>query len=340
MSGGNAVFRHSNTSIVSVAAVDAPIVMTSAEFDRRLAATYERLDVRPGLLESVAGIVERRWWPDDVSFSDAAAMAGREAIDRSGVDPSRIGLLVDTSVCRQNLEPSAAVAIHHELGLSTGCINFDLANACLGFINAMQLAASMIDSGLIEYALVVDGEGSRYTQETTIARLQRPETTVQDVFDEFATLTLGSGAAAMVLGRSDVHPDGHRLVQTQSRAGTEHHRLCIGTLDKMRTDTKGLLDAGLDLAEDAWGPLMDAEWRDADAYIIHQVSAVHTQLLCKRLNIEPERAPLTFPTRGNVGPAAVPMTLARHAEQLSPGDRVVCLGIGSGLNTAAVEIIW
>jgi 3-oxoacyl-[acyl-carrier-protein] synthase III len=63
-------------------------------------------------------------------------------------------------------------------------------------------------------------------------------------------------------------------------------------------------------------------------------------LLCKRLNIEPEKAPLTFPTRGNVGPASVPMTLAGHASSLSAGDRVLCLGIGSGLNTAAVELVW
>jgi 3-oxoacyl-[acyl-carrier-protein] synthase-3 len=340
MSGSNAVFRHSNTSIISVAAVHAPVVMTSAEFDARLAPTYDRLDIRAGLLESVAGIIERRWWPEGVSFSDAAAQAGRVALEESGVDPARIGLLVDTSVCRQNLEPSAAVAVHHELGLPASCINFDLANACLGFVNAMQLAATMIDAGNIEYALIVDGEGSRYTQETTLARLQRPETTVEDVFAEFATLTLGSGAAAMVLGPSDRHPEGHRMVRTESRAATQHHGLCIGTLDRMYTDTKGLLDAGLDLAEDAWGPAMDSEWRDMDAYILHQVSAVHTQLLCKRLNIEPEKAPLTFPTRGNVGPASVPMTLAGHASSLSAGDRVLCLGIGSGLNTAAVELVW
>jgi acyl-CoA:acyl-CoA alkyltransferase len=190
---GNTTFRHSATSVVSVAAVDAPIVVPSSQFDEVLAATYERLGLRAGLLEEVAGIVERRWWPEAVSFADAAAMAGEQAIEAAGVDRSRIGVLIDTSVCRAHLEPSAAVDVHHQLGLPSSCLNFDLANACLGFVNAMHLAATMIDSGQIELALVVDGEGSRHTQEVTLARLAREETTVEDVFAEFASLTLGSG---------------------------------------------------------------------------------------------------------------------------------------------------
>lgn len=72
--------RHANTAIVSVTAVDAPIVVTSA-IDEQLADTYARTGVRPGMLADVAGIVERRWWPTDVSFADAAAMAGAKAIE-------------------------------------------------------------------------------------------------------------------------------------------------------------------------------------------------------------------------------------------------------------------
>ena len=59
-------------------------------------------------------------------------------------------------------------------GSPPSCINFDLGNACLGFINAMHLASTAIDGGFIQYALIVDGEGSRHTQLATIARLQAP----------------------------------------------------------------------------------------------------------------------------------------------------------------------
>ena len=102
---GNATQRYANTTVLSVCGVDAPHVVTSAELDERLAATYRRVGLRPGLLENLAGITERRWWPRDVGFADAAAMAGAKALAEAGVDPARVGLLVDSSVSRAHLEP-------------------------------------------------------------------------------------------------------------------------------------------------------------------------------------------------------------------------------------------
>ena len=254
----------------------------------------------------------------------------------------RVGMLISTSVCKHHLEPSVACAVHHQLQLGPNCLNFDVGNACLGFINGMQIAAAAIDAGSIDYALIVDGEGSRYTQEATIERLQQPGTEAADVFAEFASLTLGSGAAAAVLCRLDEHPDAHRLVGGIARSGTEHHELCVGDLDRMTTDTHGLLVAGLDLAEAAWKHSgHDFDWEvGMDWYVIHQVSQVHTRLITERLGIDPEKAPLTFPHYGNVGPAAIPITLASVADRIEVGDRVLCMGIGSGLNTSFTEIVW
>ena len=338
----NSVFRHQHSGILSLAAIEAPRIVTSDWIDEQLAETYQRNGLRPGLLAGLAGIEERRWWDDDVSFTDAAAMAGRAAIEKAGIDPSKIGILISTSVCKENLEPSVACAVHHQLGLSTSCLNFDIANACLGFINAMHLAATMLDAGTVEYALIVDGEGSRYTQQTTLERLRNPNSTAGDVFAEFASLTLGSGAAAMVMARKNRHGDVHRLIGGVGRAGTEHNALCIGNLDRMTTDTHGLLVAGLDLAADAWeASKTDFDWTDGlDWYIFHQVSKVHTTMLCDRLAIDSSKVPLTFPKYGNVGPAAVPITLASVQDQIQSGQRVLCMGIGSGLNTSFSEILW
>lgn len=338
---GNAHYRFANTAVLSVAAVDAPVVVTSAQIDEWLAPTYDRLGLRPGMLENVAGIVERRWWPEDVTFADAAAMAGAKALAEAGVDPEAVGLLIDTSVCRDHLEPSAAVDVHQQLGLGSHAFNFDLSNACLGFVNGMQLAGMMIDAGQIDYALVVDGEGSRRTQETTIERLQGADTTAQDIYDNFATLTLGSGGAAMVLGRADEHTDGHRFVGGTARSATQHNNLCVGDINGMRTDTKGLLEAGLELSKVTWDAAAEHfDWQDLDCYVIHQISNVHTAAITATLGIEPSRAPLTFPRYGNIGPASVPFTLALQAPELVQGQRVGCLGIGSGLNAAVIEIAW
>ena len=339
--GGNATFRFADTAVLSVSIAEAPIVVTSAEIDEALADTYARLDVRPGLLEGLAGIVERRWWPEDVSFADAAAMAGVKALADAGVEADRIGLLIDTSVSRAHLEPSAAVDVHHQLGMPSHCLNFDLSNACLGFVNGMHLAGTMIDAGQIDYAIIVDGEGSRGLHERTIERLQRPETTAADIFENFASLTLGSGGAAMVLGRASEHPEGHRFVGGVSRAATQHHRICVGDMTQMRTDSRALLEAGLELSTELWQEAAESfDWSDLDCYVIHQVSSVHTKAITGALGIDPARVPMTFPRYGNIGPASIPFTLAQQVDDLRPGDRVGCLGIGSGLNASVIEIAW
>ena len=336
----NANFHFEDVAVVSLSAVEAPIVVASSEFDERLAPFYERTGMKPGLLESLAGISERRQWPEEVSFLEAATMAGEKALADLRVDRSRIGLLVDTSVSRARLEPSSAVTVHDYLGLSTSCMNFDLSSACLGFLNGMHFAGVMIDSGQIDYALIVDAEGSRELQENTIARLLAPDATVKDLFSNFASLTLGSGSTAMVLGRHSENPGSRRVIKGLFRADTVHHDLCVGSLNEMRTDASALLDAGCSLAKIAWDDAETSDWLDMDCYILHQVSRVHTAAIVEVLGIDIDKVPLTFPTFGNIGPAAIPFTLARVAESLDPGDRVLCLGIGSGLNAAVIELLW
>lgn len=337
----NLNFTFGDVGLVALEACEAPVVVTSAEVDERLAPFYERTDGRPGLLEGLAGIRQRRQWPADVSFTDAAAMAGERAIVASGVDRNRIGLLIDTSVCRTRLEPSSAVTVHDALGLPSTCLNFDLVNACLGFMNAMHLAGTMIDAGQIDYAVIVDGEGTREIYDNTISFLNERGTGLSDIIANFASLTLGSGSAAAVLGRHSENPGSHRLVRGFFHAATQHHRLCVGSLEGMTTDTRGLLDAGTELAKIAWDDAGAGDvWGGRDHYIFHQVSEVHTNAMIDVLGIDPERVPKIFPTHGNIGPAAVPITLASVADRLSPGDSVLCMGIGSGLNAGVIELLW
>jgi len=315
-------------------------VVTSAWIDEQLAETLERCGVRPGLLESVAGIIERRWWPEGMLFDEAAALAGAKALELAGVEPHEVDLLISTSVSKHHLEPSVACAVHHRLGLPATATNYDLGNACLGFVNAMTIAAMAIETGQARVVLIVDGEGSRQPQSATIERLRQSTATLTDVFDQFASLTLGSGAAAMVLGGQ--REGSHQLLGGISRAATNHHELCVGDLDTMRTDTAGLLEGGLELARVAFDDAITSgwQWKDCDRYVMHQVSAVHTTKLCELLGVDMSLVPLTYPKFGNMGPAAVPYTLSTIADEIGAGERVLLMGIGSGLNCAATELIW
>jgi acyl-CoA:acyl-CoA alkyltransferase len=145
-----------------------------------------------------------------------------------------------------------------------------------------------------------------------------------------------------VIGPADEHPGSHRILGGVSRAGTEHHGLCVGGHGGMFTDTKGLLDNGLELVLNAWHEAHSNgwNWSSMDRYVTHQVSSSYTNAIIKAVNLVRDRVPVTFPKWGNVGPASLPMTLAQEAQSLNPGDRVLCMGVGSGLNTTMMEIAW
>ena len=338
---GNATTTHRNVALLSVASRIAPRITTSEDIDARLAPALKRLRLPRGLLQRVAGVHERRNWDEGQRFDDEAISAGKRALSEAGIDPSQVGLLINTSVTRKHLEPSVAVRIHHGLGLPSSAINFDIANACLGFVNGMSLAAGLIDSGQIKYAIVIDGEDADEIQHNTIERLINSDLARSDFMSEFASLTLGSGAAAAVLGPADAHPEGHRLLGGVTRAATQFNDLCVGSVDGMFTNAKALLKGGLDLVFSAWKEAQrDWNWTSMDRYIIHQVSDVHTDSIIKATGMDRARVPLTYPRFGNVGPASIPITLAEESSKLDRGDRVLLMGVGSGLNTAMMELAW
>lgn len=337
--------RYTDVVISGLAHIDAPHVVTSDEIESQLARTMERLGVQAPLLEGLSGIGSRRVYDLGTLPSEVATAAGERALERSGVDRGEIGVLINTSVCRDFIEPSTASIVHGRMGLSTEAANFDLGNACLGFVNGMNVVSSMIEHGEIDHGLVVDGETSRFAMESTIARLASDDCDQATFREQFATLTLGSGAVAMVLSRAGEAEAGHRFLGGLGRASTAHWNLCTGQLHEMRTDTRGLLVAGLELAAQMWKDAASAfKWEtdSHDRYVLHQVSKVHTRGVCDTLGLEIERFPLIYPEHGNIGPAGVPTVLSKSAEDgtITPGDRVLLMGVGSGLNAALAEIVW
>jgi 3-oxoacyl-[acyl-carrier-protein] synthase-3 len=337
--------RFDSVHIARVEHVDAPVRVTSRELEERMGETLRRLKLPMGMLESLTGIVARRVWEEGQQPSDAATAAARKTLERADIDPSRVGALISTSVCRDFIEPSVASLVHARLGLSPSCVNFDLANACLGFLNGMEMVGNMIERGQIDYGLVVDGESSRFVVDSTIRRLNGPLTNHDDYRRNFATLTLGSGAAAMLLCRAELAPDAHRFVGGVTLAATEHNDLCRGQVDGMETNTKGLLDAGVALAGRTFA-LGKAElgWTSEklDELVLHQVSKTHTEKLAGALELDLDKVLRTYPEFGNVGPAAVPIALSKASEsgRLDRGKRVSLMGIGSGLNCYMAEVVW
>jgi 3-oxoacyl-[acyl-carrier-protein] synthase-3 len=339
-----------NVVIETIAYELPPHRVTSAELEDQVGDTMDRLGVPRGRLEELAGIRERRFWDAGMTPSAAGARAARAAIEKTGIDPSEIGCIINASITRDYIEPATSVFVHAALGLSPSCINYDVSNACLGFITGIMNVGLMIETGLIRYGLVVSGDNARDVVEATIRRLQSPDIDMPTFRDNFATLTLGSSAVAAILCHRDLSRSGtgHAVNGFVTRAATAYNRLCVadhsGT--QMKTDAATLLTAGVALAKEAW---QEAErelpdWSDASiaGYAPHQVGSRHCAALAHSLALTPSKMFLNFMSLGNIGPAAVPVSLAQAAEtgHVRPGDHVALMGIGSGLNCSLMSATW
>lgn len=328
-----------------------PREVTSVELEERLSPVYQRLKLPPGRLELMSGIRARRFWQPGTRPSEAAALAGRKAIVASGVDPGEIDCLLFTSVCRDMMEPATATFVHRTLGISRECQVFDISNACLGFLNGMIVLANMIEMGQVRRGLIVAGETAEGLVESTIRHLLEAKSlTRKSIKPLFASLTIGSGAVALVMEDRRLRDTGHYLAGSACQANTTYNDLCQGGQNAeqgtlMSTDSEVLLEKGVATAARCWERFLQKlawEKESIDRFFCHQVGRAHAQLLFQTLALDPARNFETLAALGNVGSVSAPITMALGIEQgfLRPGERAALLGIGSGINSLMLGIEW
>ncbi|MGK2943262.1 MAG: 3-oxoacyl-ACP synthase III, partial [Desulfuromonadales bacterium] len=190
--------RYSRVYIESVGYELAPIVVTSTELENRLKPMYEALHIPLGQLEALTGIRERRWWKPNTSISEGAIAAAKKALRERKISPVDIGAVVYAGVCREHFEPATACQVASALGVQGNVAVYDTSNACLGVLNGVLDIANRIELGQIRAGLVIACESSREINETMIQQmLDNP--TMENFTKSLATLTGGSGAAAVLL---------------------------------------------------------------------------------------------------------------------------------------------
>ncbi len=330
-------------------------IVTSTEIERELGPIYERFGLHEGRLELMTGIRERRFWGEGTVPSDASTKAGRAALKASNVSPDDIECLIHTSVSRDFLEPATASVVHHRLSLSPKALVYDISNACLGFLNGMISLANMIELGQVKRGLIVAGESSRNLVRTTIDQLLKAKTPSRQEFKTaFASLTIGSGAVALVMTHDSVAEVDHRLLGGVAATATEHNDLCRGSADtgfgssaemSMQTCAETLLAKGCALAQPAWRALKQAlGWNDGqpDRTYCHQVGSAHRDQLYEALDLDAKDDFSTFEFLGNVGSVSLPLTMAMGIERdpPAPGEEIAMLGIGSGLTSVMLGVRW
>ncbi len=330
-------------------------VVTSAEIEKSLAPLYNRLKLPRGRLELMSGIRERRFWEKGVLPSEVATVAGKKAIAQSAVAPEQIGCLISASVCRDFLEPSTASVIHHNLQLRGDAFVFDVSNACLGVLNGMAIIANMIEQNQILAGLVVAGEnGGPLVNNTIETLLARKDISRAEIKSSFASLTIGSSAAAVVLAHEKIAKQRHRLVGGVSMVETQFNQLCRGNDDGgaggewsplMETDAETLMREGCRLAGKTWARTREVlGWSNEmiSRVFCHQVGKSHRKLMYESVGLNPAKDFSTLEFLGNTGAASLPTTLAMGIEKnaLQAGDKAALLGIGSGLNCLMMGVEW
>jgi len=331
-------------------------VITSLSLEESLAPVYDKLNLVFGRLEMMTGIRERRFWDNGMPPSQTSAIAAEKAIANAEIDKADIECLLHTSLSRDFLEPATAFLVHDSLGLPPTATIFDISNACLGFANGMVTLANMIELGQVKAGIVVASESSRHINDVTIDEiLQDPNMTKAKLKLAFASLTLGSGAIAVVLTHSSISKSGHKVLGGVIRTASQHNGLCRIENDtyffdpnsrpSMRTDFQGVLKNGLILAEETWKAMKkELRWHnsDVDKVFCHQVSVVHQDLLFDTLMLDESKGFSSVEYLGNIGPVSLPITLAIAIDDghLNAGDKVTMLGIGSGLACIMLGVEW
>ncbi len=321
------------------------VVLPTAEIEDQLRPLYRKLGFKPGWVEAVTGISERRLWAPGVTAISAATDAARQALAEAGVSAAEVQAVVSCSVYKGRLEPSIACEVQGALGVGQHALNFDVGNACLGFLTGLQVVANMIALGQIDVGLVVSGEDAAPVLDATVARLHAPDADIHLFKDNLATLTLGSAAAAVVLVSARRARSARRLLGGVTLSAAQHHDLCVGDARGMVTDSVKLLREGVALAGRTWSEFSDVlGWQlgDVNTAALHQVGKAHHDTVVRHLGLDQDRAPQIYPWLGNAGSCGVPVTaiLARDQGRVHPGDRMALMGIGSGLNCAMMGVLW
>jgi 3-oxoacyl-[acyl-carrier-protein] synthase-3 len=113
----------------------------------------------------------------------------------------------------------------------------------------------------------------------------------------------------------------------------------------METDSEELLKFGINLGINTFKDFkneLNINNENINLVLTHQVGIAHEKLSIESLNLSKINTFKTYPTLGNTGSSALPVTLMRAFEEdkIKPNDLVALLGIGSGLVSMMIGIKW
>ena len=277
------------------------------------------------------GIRARHFAAPDVASSDLGVEAARNALAAAGVQPSEIDLIIVATSTPDMVFPSAACILQHKLG-ANGCPAFDVQAVCSGFVYALAVADSMIQTGAANRALVVGAE--------VFSR-------ILDFNDRTTCVLFGDGAGAVVLEASetpgilssDLHADG-KHVEILCVPGNVSGGVALGD-PVLKMDGQAVFKLAVGVLEKAAHAVLAKAGlteADIDWLVPHQANIRIMQGTARKLKMSMDKVVVTVDQHGNTSAASIPLALdhAVRAGQIKKGDTVLLEGVGGGFTWGAV----
>ena len=307
-------------------------VMTNDDLASLVDTTDEWIKERTG--------IEQRHIADDGELtSDLGIAASRQALVRSGIDPTDIDLIICATATPDRTFPATAVKIQAALGITKGAA-FDVQAVCSGFIYGPTVAHNFIKTGQSKRALVVGAE--------TFSR-------ILDWKDRGTCVLFGDGAGAVVLeAQSQVGSREDRgILATRIRSDGRFEELLYVDGGPGSTKTTGLLrmngrevfrHAVQKISSVIEETLVTTGYAPAeiDLYVPHQANKRILDGIGKKLGIPPHKVVVTLAKHGNTSAASVPLALNQAFEdhRLREGGLVLMEAMGGGFTWGAVLARW
>ena len=303
--------------IVSWGTALPPGVLSNADLEARLETSDEWITARTGIKERRVG----------GTTSGLAAEASRQAIERAGIDPSTIDVLVLCTSSPDRAMPATASTVQELLGLRCGA--FDLNAACSGFVYGLIAAHGYLAMGA-QRVLLVGAE--------TMDRITDPD-------DRGTAILFGNGAGAVIIDAAPEGESGELLGWDVGSDGGAEHILFAEVGGYMQMDGREVFRRAVRVmvssAEAAMaraGVTVD----DIALVIPHQANIRIIDSACDKLGFRRDQAAVIIHSTGNTSAASIPMALADavEARRVADGDLILMIGFGAGMSWASAVVRW
>ena len=322
--------------IASIATYLPPKVLTNGDLEKMVETTDEWILQRTGIRER--HIAER-----GVGTSDLAFEASKKAIERAGLTPDDIDLIIVGTTTPDMAFPSTACLLQAKLGASRAW-GFDLSAACSGFTYSLTTAAQLVGTGASRHALVVGADVM---------------SSIIDYTDRTTCVLFGDGAGAVVVEATDDpalgiidfehYVDGHGGEALKMPAGGSlrpaSHETVEQRLHYVKQDGQAVFKFAVRKTEEICRRVLDRAGIDAsqiDLFVSHQANRRIIQAAAEKLGLSGDKVVINIERFGNTTAGTIPLALADAVRQdrLKKGDLVLLASVGAGFTVGAVLVRW